>query len=52
MAVMMVFTPKFVQNILSKGGDCNKLYITELKAIYFWYFYREVTGINPTILIF
>ena len=46
MATMMDLDPKAAQKLQSKGGDLNKLYATEPKAIYFWFLYREVTGIN------
>ena len=50
MSDIMYFDPKAEQKIWSKGGDCNKLYVPKLKAISLWFFYRKVTGINPTIV--
>ena len=35
--------------IQSKGGDCNKIYVTKLREIDLWLFHKEVTGSNPNI---
>ena len=50
MAAMMDLSPNDAQKLWSKGGDCNKLYVPKLRAIAFWFFYREVTGKNSTIV--
>ena len=50
MASLMDRAPKAAQKLQSKGGECNKLYVPELKAIAFWFFYRDFTGGNTTIL--
>ena len=44
MANIMDLAPKAAQKLLIKGGECNKLYVPELNAITFWFFYTEVTG--------
>ena len=50
MASLMDRAPKAAQKLQSKGGECNKLYVPELRSINFWIFFREVTGINATIV--
>ena len=50
MAAMMDPDTKAAQKLWSKGGDRNKLYVPKLRAIAFWFFYREVTGKNSTIV--
>ena len=52
MAALIDLAPKDTKKLRSKGGDCNKLYVTELKAIYFWLYYKEFNGKSSTILIF
>ena len=47
---MMDLAPKAAQNNQSKGGNCNKIYVPELKAIAFCFFCRYFTGINSTIM--
>ena len=46
MAAMMDLDPKAAQTLRSKGGDCNNLYVTKLKEIDLWFFYKEVTEIK------
>ena len=50
MAAMMDLAPKASQKLLIKCGDCNKIYVTKLKAIYFLLFYRDVTWRKSTIM--
>ena len=50
MASVMDLAPKAANNLRSKGGDCKKIYVPKLKEIYFWLFYKEVTGIKSTIV--
>ena len=52
MADMMDLAPKDAQKLRSKGGNYNKLYVTKLKTIYFWFFYREVNGRRSTTVNF
>ena len=50
LADMMDLAPKAAQKLWRKGGDRNKLYVTKIKAISFWFLYREVTGRKSTIV--
>ena len=49
MATVTNLAKKTAQKLQSKGSDCNKLYVTKIKAIDFWFFYRDITGINSTV---
>ena len=50
MATVTNLAKKTAQKLQSKGGDCNKLYVTKLREIDFWLFHKEVTGSNPNIV--
>ena len=47
---MIYHFTKAAQKLRIKGGDCNKLYFPELKAIYFLFFYNDATGRKSTIV--
>ena len=52
MAALIDLDPKYTHKLRSKGGNYNKLYVTKLKTIYFWFFYREVNGRRSTTVNF